>query len=563
MAHGCGAPKTCIEQPASLRFDAARRDISPETRHWYRGGLWLAVLAYTLLFSAISVSRHDRLVTTVFDLGIFDQSVWLISRGHSLFLTTRGLYPFQDHFTPVLYLLAPLYWVCPTPKLLLVLQSAALAGGAVPVYNIAAKRLRSEALGLLFALSYLLYPCIGWMNVFDFHPETLAVPLLLLACWFAESKRPQLFLTSLVVALLCKETIGLTVALLGFYAWPHLGRRFLVITVALGLIGLLLGIGTLRYCNHGQPSAYITLYAPYGHSIGEVAATLLHHPEKLLDGLGAQDNVQYLLNLLIPTGCLVLAAPELLLLAIPALLSNMLSNRPSMHTIHYQYNAQVAPFVIVAAIAGFDILERLVRPKLPNYIRCTRGGLALLLVCGMAFGVQQGPLLHIGEFTLAGGVEGWQMPAVQQAVAAIPSDASVCAQTAIAAHLTERRRIYMFPNPFQPACWGNTEQALRHQVGQDFVPFSPEAFRRSAAITDVQYVVLGPSTSSHFPLNEADYRSLARLMLTDPHYGAVWSGGDIVVLRRGADHHRGLQRLDRFASGVATLLGMVGLNAPR
>ena len=62
--------------------------------------------------------------------GIYDQVVWNLSHGRlfqtTLVYETAGTY---DHFEPVLVLIAPIYWLFSDVRVLLVIQSLALALG--------------------------------------------------------------------------------------------------------------------------------------------------------------------------------------------------------------------------------------------------------------------------------------------------------------------------------------------------------------------------------------------------------------------------------------------------
>jgi uncharacterized membrane protein len=49
--------------------------------------------------------------TLAFDLGIFDQAIYLAGRFEPLFITLRGLYKFGDHFDPIIYILGQIYRV--------------------------------------------------------------------------------------------------------------------------------------------------------------------------------------------------------------------------------------------------------------------------------------------------------------------------------------------------------------------------------------------------------------------------------------------------------------------
>lgn len=523
--------------------------------------LWLAMATYAVVFSAITLTRHARLGSTIFDLGIFDQTVWLISHGHSPNLSTRGMNAFADHFDPILVLVAPLYWLCDSPKTLLVLQAVILALGALPLYHLARRRLASPGWALLLSVAYLLYAPMQWFNLFDFHPDSFAPVLVLSALWFLEIRRFAPYFLMLVLLLMCKESMGLTVMAIGVYAYIVAGRRAGGLTAALGMAGLLIAMTTIRTLNHGAQSQYLSFYAQYGDSLPSIAVYMLTHPLRILSELASPENTQYLSGLLLPVLFLPLAAPEYLLPALPALLANMLSTRPGMHSLTYQYNAVIVPFVFLATLEGVRQV-RLILPARGRRGDWSRAILAAVPVVGIAWSVAGGPLGPNPPRFHAATLSTEQGNAAIAALRAIPSDASVCAQTAIGAHLTHRTRLYMLPNPFQEASWGNDPRALAQQEGREFTPHPAAEVRRKIANSNVDYVVLGPYQSSTFPLHSDYFRFFARLLLTDPHYAAVAAEGDVVVLKRGADPARGRALLAQaLSSGHSRLLPLVGLEA--
>ena len=94
-----------------------------------------------------SVLRHRTFGSGRFDLGNMTQAVW--STAHGDFLSVTDVHGEQisrlgSHFDPILAALAPLWWVWPTPELLLVVQAVAVALGAMPVYWLARKHFDSE-----------------------------------------------------------------------------------------------------------------------------------------------------------------------------------------------------------------------------------------------------------------------------------------------------------------------------------------------------------------------------------------------------------------------------------
>ena len=127
------------------------------------------------------------------------------------------------HFDPILAVFAPLWWIWPSPEMLLVVQAVAVALGALPVFWLARKHLAGDRAGLAFALVYLLYPATEWLTLNEFHPVALACPLLLFAFWYLDEDRLLLFAVFAALAMTTKEEIGLVVAGLGI--WYAVRRR--------------------------------------------------------------------------------------------------------------------------------------------------------------------------------------------------------------------------------------------------------------------------------------------------------------------------------------------------
>ncbi len=508
------------------------------------GLLLLCMVAYGLLLGGLSLSRHARYATTTFDLGIFDQATWLMSRGQPLFMTTRGLHPLGDHFSPILFFIALLYRFWANPECLLVVQTAALALGAVPAYLIAVRHVGSRLAAILFAVAYLAHPAIGWMNTFDFHPDALATTPMLWALWAVDARRPRALYAALCAMLLCKEVMGLVVIMVGLYAMRPLGRRVGLSVVVMGVLGLCGSMLTLRYFNGGQSSAYFSLYEQYGSSAPAIAVYLITHPIRLLTDLLTMQNITYLVQMAYPFLYLSLLAPRTMLVAVPTLLSNMLSSRSAMHELTFQYNAITTPIFMVAAVQGFAVVLRwLGSAGAVQYARAQQALTIGLLLC-LTIAWQQGPITTDSDSShLAGRLSMRQAAAIDKAISLVPLDAPVSAQTAIAGHMAHRHVIYMYPNPFWQVCWGNSALALRQQLGKDLGSEElSQALGRIHAVGDrIEYVLLA-SGSSKFPM-ENSYDLFARPMLFSPDYGVIWAQDDVVVLRHGADHAAGLALL--------------------
>ena len=107
---------------------------------------WLVAAALAVFYATVSIRRHLELLTSAYDLGIYDQAVRSYSQWHLPFNTIQGPHfdVLGDHFSPVLALLAPLYWIHDSPTTLLAAQGALIAIGVVPLMKWA---MRSVGLG--------------------------------------------------------------------------------------------------------------------------------------------------------------------------------------------------------------------------------------------------------------------------------------------------------------------------------------------------------------------------------------------------------------------------------
>jgi len=119
-----------------------------------RAAIIVIVAFFALAYALYGLFRHWHFGSSAYDMGIFDQVVWHLSRFETPASTVRGFSNFLgDHFWPVLVLLAPLYWVAPGPETLIAAQAVLFAASIVPVFLCARNR---HAIGpaLSLAISY-------------------------------------------------------------------------------------------------------------------------------------------------------------------------------------------------------------------------------------------------------------------------------------------------------------------------------------------------------------------------------------------------------------------------
>jgi len=419
---------------------------------------------YIFLFAKWTVRNHFAFGTAGFDLGIFDQGVWLLSRFKTPFITVMGTHLFGDHTSFILALLVPLYWIWPSANVLLVAQCVALGLAAIPVFLLGRWVLRSEWLALCVAAAYLLQPAVAYINLEQFHPDSFEVPLALLALYFMTRGRWRLFLGCVVALLLVKEDVALFTLPLGIYVAVRYDRKIGALTAALSLVYFFLALYVIlpAFNNLGTLDAW---RVPFGGFGGLIKTTATHPGEVVGTALG-KDRPLYLLQLLLPLAFLPLGSLLVLTSAGP-LLSNLLSTFPYQHWIQYHYTTLIVPPLVASAVYSLGRAPR-------GWIRT---GLTLTLVMASVWGAYYwGPSPWSRVPSPLARVPDPPIEAFRVATGMIPPDASLATFYRFVPHLTHREQIYELPTPWRAANWSDYRfegQRLPEAEQVDYVLLSP------------------------------------------------------------------------------------------
>lgn len=406
--------------------------------------LWTAIAAYAAAFAALSVLRHDAFETGRFDLGNMVQAVWSTAHGHLLQVTNlHGVQVSRlaAHVDPILVVFAPLWWIWPSPSLLLTAQALAVALGALPLFWLARKHTDSERAALGFSLAYLLFPATEWMTLNEFHPVSLACPLLLFAIWYLDEDRLLPFACFAALAALTREEVPLVIAGLGI--WYAIGRRRWLAggtIAAAGVAASAIAIQVVIPHFHGAESSFYGRYDAVGGSAAGIVRKAFTDPGRLLSVAFDHRGTHYLLNLLLPMAGLALLSPLLLVALIPELALNLLSSVGAQSSIHYHYVAAEIPILFAAAAIGAGRLGRWAG---------TAG--TVVVLTAILGNYWLGPI-PIWRFVPGGQTFQAKSAHISRhdRIAArmlklIPATAPVTATNSLGAHLSERKRIFSFP----------------------------------------------------------------------------------------------------------------------
>lgn len=328
--------------------------------------LLAATAAFVLFFGATNWYRQVNLLTAQFDMGNMDQVLWHSLHGHWFQMTSPVLAELQSrtaiHADFLLLGYLPFYALWPDPRVPLVLQVLAVASGVIPLFWLARQRL-GERLGALIGVLYLLYPTLQWGMTFDVHAVILATPLFLWAWWAATERRWRLYGVAAGLALLAKEEAGLVVAAMGLYwVWRRGYRRMGLLSLLIGLAWSMLMVGWAIPAARQAPGHFaLGYYTDFGGTYTDILRNVISHPLKTLSRMFDWPGIAMLRALLLPVGFLALLGLPVLLVALPELAINLLSNNPNQKTIFFQYLAVITPFVFLALVDGWERGRRWLR----------------------------------------------------------------------------------------------------------------------------------------------------------------------------------------------------------
>lgn len=419
--------------------------------------LAVSTASYIILFGWLSLRRYWGYQMHALDMGNMAQAAWNTVHGRPFFFTNMRL-PWNIeawgtttrlsfHVEPIFPLVSLSYLIYPGPESLIVVQTVALALGAIPTYLLAVDVLGSRSLGLLFAVAYLLFPTVEAMNLFEFHAVALATPLLIAAYLSARRGSTFLFVLFSLMAMGTKEEIGLIVAGFGLYAWIVFGLRRTGAAVAvIGVVWSLFAVFVIER-HFRSPGSVTYMRSRYGylagsgHGPGAVVRTVLTDPSSIARHIFTWPKAAYLRFLLVPVGLLSLAAPEVLLLGTPTLALNLLSAEFHMYTGVGDNSAELVSVVVIAAIVGAGRLLPLVALRIGASRARLLAGTVLtgsVLWTQLAFGYTPlGPNFEIAAI-------GRHQRIADRFVAMVPAGVPVATQDQLDPHLANRRYLYLF-----------------------------------------------------------------------------------------------------------------------
>jgi len=390
----------------------------------------IAAVVLCALYLLYGYLRYSHFQSPSWDLGIFEQEVRAYAGFDAPVVDIKGpgYLILGDHFSPLVALLVPLYWIWPSAVALLFAQAALFAASAVVVGRTVQQILGGRS-GLCVTVAYGLSWGLQEAVKADFHEIAFAVPLLALVCRALLMERWRAVVLWSLPLVLVKEDLGITVAVVGGLLALY-GRRFQgFLLSAFGVCAFALTVLVLI------PAASSAGTYDYWKKIEESGGQEVSLLDSVLGVFNSSVKLEMLVFLVGITAFMALRSP-LILLVLPTIGWRLLSQDSNHWGMVWHYSAILMPVVFLAMADGIRRSRGSKRPWLVSY-----ANVAVPVAAAIAVALTQHlPLRDLlrPETYRADA----RTHAAEAALDAIPVGARVETDITLMAHLTGDRTVY-------------------------------------------------------------------------------------------------------------------------
>ena len=484
--------------------------------------LWGMIIVYIIGFSYLSIRRYESYQAGAYDLGTMIQVIWNTSKGWILHDSINMGYPmtrfWMAHWELIFIIIAFIYKIFAHPYTILILQTAVVALGALPLYWLGKNIIHDKSAAVTFSFAYLMYPAMQNANLADVHGVTFAAPLLIFTFYYLVKKNTRLFYLFALLSLMCREDSALILGMMGIYSFVVLKeKKHGAIVAAISAIWFLTWFFRLKLRTIiGLPEFDIMAGADTHWShLGQLS----HDPLYLFKFWAKKYNILYFVYIFVPVMFLSFLEWRILLIALPIFAINLLSSYYYTHEVEHYYSATITPFVFISAIYGMAKLYEFFRRKLIHRYkeRAIRENVlsiaaTLITVAAVVFFFLKS---NVMEFVHWNKTEHHYF--IDEAIKLIPQESSLTAEAKLIPKAAHRHELYVFNDNV-----GDVDYVL-----WDFYAPAVQLVTRS---------------SFHLPYFWPDNDSI-RAVLKNEQYGVVHYEDGVCLLKKGADYQQGLREL--------------------
>lgn len=500
---------------------------------------WFVVVVsvfYFIFVGYLAIARHDGLMTQMNDLGNMVQPIYNTLHGRVMKFSNYYLGEENEinrlgsHANLIFFLFVPVYGLWADPKLLLLLQTALIASGAFGLWFLGIRLFgRKSWWSVIGSLAYVLNPVVHDINLYDFHAAALAMPLIIWACYFLFSRKYKYFYVMAFLVAMCKEDMPLIVMMMGVYLAVFMGERkkgsFLAVS---SFVYFLIMVGMVMPNLRGNQEMNLVSdrFGYLGDGVIGVLVGVVTKPWLVLGEIFGPGKIGYIPGLLLGVAGVSFFAADVLLIAVPSVLINLLSTNKIMYQVYgFYYPAPIMAVVMVAMVVG---LARIKEKK-----KEWRLAGILILILGLFTSYLYSPL----PYSRVSSFEEFKVDAhdrkFEEIKKIIPKNASVTVQNNLGAHLANREQIITFPYGL-----GKMDYVLL-DVTDPYEKVRVEPRQRNFVVA--------------VNMSIADYEKRVKEVFDRDDYGVVYASDGYILFKKGESKKNNDEAYEMFVEKIEFL----------
>ena len=488
------------------------------------------IIGYNLIFGLIIFWKYRHFGYDAMDLAIINNVFYNSSLGHFFALSIHPPTYLGDHFSPILFIILPFYYLARQPLTLAFLQTLTMSLAAWPIYLIT-KNILNRQWAWIFALAWLINPFVQNITLFEFSFLPFAVLLIFWTFYFYQKNRFWPFILFCFLSLLVREDVALVIFVFGWLAWLDKKKvRWQIWPIIISVAYFILAIKINGHFAQAGSYKFLLYYSWLGNSFGDIIKNCLLQPWRLLPQIFSPGSLVVFMALLLPTAYLPLWRSRYLWLSGIIYLQLVLgTNWHWVGMILYtQYSSLLLPGIFIAWIFGtkkFLANTTLEKTRLKFLVQ-EKPLLKMIIITTVIYAsLSFGPLLTGAGYIFSQGLKKNPIDLINdEAIKQIPRQAPVAATYQLMTPLSSRPNIYSLNYVFLGK--------------QQFL------IKDYALPADTQYLAIDYADFStyvvQYYLNQTyqnDYLAGQKNWLNNlKNFGLIWIKDSVAIYQKGAEN---------------------------
>lgn len=407
--------------------------------------LFVAFIAVFLTLAWNNICRYRLFYYQAFDSGIFFQMFENMAKSGIPVTTCERnelISHFYIHFSPIYYIILPLYMIFRNPEVLLVVQAFAVSSVVFPVFMLCKKHKLSGLMTVAVGLVSLFLPAFVCSLYWGFHENKFLAVFILWFIYFMEEKKNIGTFIFMALILMIKEDAALYIICVCMYYFAK--KKEVKRTFAVLASSLVYFVVVMIFIQSGGESLmsahYGAYYLPGQEGTWDLLHNIISNPTFFIKNNFTEETFPYILYVMTPLLFVPLAAGNFkrFILLIPLVIMNLMTPYKYQHDVFFQYS-----YGSSALLLFMFILNIKDKPDKFKYVICLTAVFASFFMTYARMG--EGLISPSREYDENREAFDYYEEALREN---IPEEASVAASGSIPTHLYNHAEMYLYEENF-------------------------------------------------------------------------------------------------------------------